>query len=194
MAKSPIPLRDSEGTIRAWACPRCYRVSMSTSCGGPNGRIEEAKYSRERALDCGICRDCGAETDCNEFKMLCVGCQRKQQVRSDAFIAQHQAEWAEQREAKRITRELELSKLLADLGALRARDWVDDEDLAVELMPLLLERLDALQAQGAVSNADFAVDPAAQTRQEGPTRDKSSDSDPTYQEALHRPKDKGKML
>ncbi len=72
---APIPLRDPDGTIRAYACPRCLRVNMSTSCGGPNARAEEAKHSRERALRCGICDKCGNVMDCLNAR-LCDTCRK----------------------------------------------------------------------------------------------------------------------
>jgi hypothetical protein len=72
---APVPLRDPDGMIRAYACPRCLRVNMSTSCGGPNARAEEAKHSRERALRCGICDTCGNVMDCLNSR-LCDPCRK----------------------------------------------------------------------------------------------------------------------
>lgn len=140
-AKKPIPLKDEQGTIRAWACPRCYRISMSVHCGGPNGRTEEAKYSYERALECGLCRTCGAVTDCNRFAIECDQCRAKAEVLSEQFREEHREEWARQAAEHKVARERYLLGLLSDLPALQARDWSDDEDLAMDLIPILLARL-----------------------------------------------------
>lgn len=147
----PLALRDADGKVRAWACPRCFRVSMSVHCGGPKARETEAEYSRERAQDCGVCRRCRVVMDCDRYRMECDACEAVER-------AAHAARWAaeaperEQADAVRAAaRAAYLDALLADLPALLARDWTDDEDLAVELMPRVLA---LLPATGRVDVAD----------------------------------------
>lgn len=141
IARLPVALRESDGTIRAWACPRCRRVSMATSCGGPDGRIREAEHSYEQALQCGICQGCGVVLACRTFASLCAECRAKANARADAFHEEHRIEWEQNAATRAASVATRNAELLRDLPALQARDWSDEEDLAVELVPSLLSEL-----------------------------------------------------
>jgi len=82
-----IPLADSTGAVRAYACPRCFRVSVSVSCGGNSAkaRAEEAEHSKRAALRCGVC-DCGARVKCG-VQFTCDACRKRKREQADAFFA-----------------------------------------------------------------------------------------------------------
>lgn len=144
----PLALRDRIGTIRAWACPRCYRVSMSVSCGGPDGRERETEHSYERAKECGVCRTCGAVArDCHWFGAECDACREQSATRFREELERDRPE-REQRQAEQAaTRQTQMLAMLADLSLLQDRDWTDDEDLAAELLPVALAELSSLRLQ-----------------------------------------------
>ena len=82
---APMPLRDARGVTRAWACVHCRRVSMPSTCFGPDAWRREAERSREAAATCCVCRDCGAVIDraVNRWQSVCGACD----ARRDAAIA-----------------------------------------------------------------------------------------------------------
>lgn len=137
----PVPLKDDSGTVRAWACPRCFRVSMSVACGGADGRKREAEESFERAQECGVCRKCRRLIGCNTFRYQCPECEEAER----AAVLERWDKSAPEREAQIAADNQQRSayhdSLLADLPALIARDWDDEEELATDLMPLVLRRL-----------------------------------------------------
>lgn len=143
----PIPLTDTNGVVRAWACPRCFRVSVGVSCGGPDGREAETQHSYERAKECGLCRRCGAaHPACRWYGIYCDACRKIAEVEGAARYEALRHEIARDLAVRSTQRAVIHDEMLKDLPALAARNWDEEEDLACELMPTVLARLLALQA------------------------------------------------
>lgn len=114
-----IPLSGPDGVVRAWACPRCYRVDMSVSCGGGAiGRLREAEHSREAAESCGVCRGCGAVLSCDTHRLRCPSCLALEAAADAARLLADEP----RRIAAGLRRERALAESLDQASAIALRD------------------------------------------------------------------------
>ena len=98
LIQEPIPLSDPDGNIRAYACPRCFRVNMSVHVNGPDGWKEKAEYSKEKAQRCCLCNTCKTLIP-NRLDRLCEACRQKER---DEWQARFEADTPERERKQRL--------------------------------------------------------------------------------------------
>jgi hypothetical protein len=96
VVSTPIPLAAPDGTVYAYACGRCNRVSVMGHTLMPVEDIGgQAERSREEAADCCVCRTCGAPVEAeNRGYRSCVQCDEACRAKNRAEAAARVADLA----------------------------------------------------------------------------------------------------
>ena len=139
---NPLPLTDPSGTIRAWACGHCFRVSSSVSCGGNSAeaRQRETDYYKTRAEECGVCRGCKKEIDCSSSYSKCAECREVEN-----------AEWVARVEALRPQREAQ--DKIAELALAKAKD----RDIAMALRDKMSNISESYWCAGWLTGLEYSL-------------------------------------
>jgi len=122
----PIPLSSPDGTVYAYACPRCRKVKAGSEYGGAHDdeRVaaiaEDSRRAADRCCRCDVCR---ADVDPNKtWPRECDACAPAQNAkRADA-----DARWAAKAERDAEAQESALARALDRDAAVRLRDVMSD--------------------------------------------------------------------
>lgn len=125
MSQKPIPLSAPDGTVYAYACPRCRKVGMICSYGQPyddDAVARVAEHSREDVERCCRCAVCGADTSPGRWPRECDACKPAQ----DEKRAASELRWAAKAARDAEAQEAAIALALDRDAAVRLRDCMSD--------------------------------------------------------------------